>query len=83
MKEFRATIDHEGNVWRGPDPVSTSPEWARPLELHDLETNRYRIVTRTLYRRKPFFLTALIFFRSSRGTPVFRLGRKPGYSVRS
>lgn len=79
VKHFHAEVDaRDGwSRWTGPDPVAASPDWARPLKVHDFMTGDYRIVLRTVRRRRPLYFAALIFFRANRGTTVLRLGRRP------
>jgi hypothetical protein len=70
MRTYRAWTDDKGGVV--PDEDLDEYEF----RLVDIETDdRRRILLRTIYRRRPFYFAIIPFFRASRGTTVFRIGR--------
>jgi len=42
----------------------------------DAETDRFRVLGRVMWRRRPVYLAVVLFFRKHKGTMILRLGRR-------
>lgn len=79
MRTYRAWVDRQGgNADRAYAKHGAAPgaEWARLHRMIDVQTNRYRIVLRLMWRReRPLYLHVLVWPTGRRGRTVLRLGR--------